>query len=122
MYYKLLLNGTLVDALDELVYVKYDVHLGQFVICNSNDNPQGISSNRMGRCYHIDGMAEATGLETAQLQEVSVTEYELAKRLLDRDGITLDSLIEQTEKQAAIIDFNTMMGNLEEIPEVNDEE
>lgn len=73
--YKAVKNGKIIDAYEQLQYVKYDQNAKMFLRCNKDDNPQGIIQRNGIRIYHVkdwdDMPKEAGDYETVILEEIT---------------------------------------------------
>ena len=55
--YKAVKNGKIIDAYEQLQYVKYDQNAKMFLRCNKDDNPQGIIQRNGIRIYHVKDLS-----------------------------------------------------------------
>ena len=81
MYYKLLKNDTVVDVLNQLIYLKYDEHLKMMVNTVINHANAVLSSDK-NHCWHILGLPRSSvEMDTVELVEISEAEYERLRAL-----------------------------------------
>jgi len=81
MYYKLLRNGTVVDILDQLIYLKYDDRLNMMINSNVNSANAILSSDK-NHYWHLLGLPRATvEMDTVEIVEISEQEYDRLKML-----------------------------------------
>lgn len=84
MSYKLLLDGTVVDAVKYPCYVRYDKRLGLFLACLEAD-AQGIASHDGKTYWHLDECPEfgVDGYDTVSAVSISAEEAEAIMAALD---------------------------------------
>lgn len=100
MYYKVLKNGRAIDALDRLIFVRYQEKHHVMVNC-SEDYAQGIVSSNGDYIWHVAGYYDipCPGYDTVEIEPIDVYEYDQIKSLRGKtpeeiiDAYTL-SLIE----------------------------
>ena len=72
--YKAVKDEKIIDAYEQLNYVRYDENAKMFLRCNKNDNPQGIIQRNGIKIYHVkdweDIPKEAGNYETITLEEI----------------------------------------------------
>lgn len=92
MYYKVLLNGRVIDALDRLSFVRYQSKHGIMVNC-TEDDAQGIISSDGSHIWHVDGyyLIPSPEYDTVSLEEIDKYEYEQLKTL---GGKTPEAIID----------------------------
>ena len=92
MYYKVLLNGRVIDALDHLSFVRYQSKHNIMVNCSEND-AQGIISSDGSHVWHVDGyyLIPSPEYDTVSLEEIDKYEYEQLKAL---GGKTPEAIID----------------------------
>lgn len=92
MYYKVLKNGRVIDALDRLIFVKYQPKHDIMVNC-TEDEAQGIISSNGKYIWHVDGYYPIPSPEydTVELQEIDKYEYDQIKAL---SGTTPEAIID----------------------------
>lgn len=92
MYYKVLKNGRVIDALDHLRFVKYQPKHDIMVNC-VEDDAQGIISSDGNHIWHVDGyyLIPCPEYDTVELQEIDLYEYEQLKVL---GGKTPEAIID----------------------------
>lgn len=92
MYYKVLKNGRVIDALDHLHFVKYQEKHGVMVNCTEND-AQGIISSNGQYIWHVDGyyLIPSPEYDTVTLEEIDQYEYAQIKAL---GGTTPEAIID----------------------------
>ena len=73
--YKAVKDDKIVDAYDQLYFVKYDKKAKMFLRCSEEDNPQGIIQRNGIKIYHVkdweDIPKEAGNYETIVLEEIT---------------------------------------------------
>lgn len=73
--YKAVKEDKIVDAYDQLYYVKYDKKAKMLLRCSKEDNPQGIIQRNGVKIYHVkdweDIPKEAGNYETIELEEIT---------------------------------------------------
>ena len=73
--YKAVKDDKIVDAYDQLYFVKYDKKAKMFLRCSKEDNPQGIIQRNGVKIYHVkdweDIPKEAGNYETIVLVEIT---------------------------------------------------
>ncbi len=79
MYYKLLKKQTVVDILDQLIYLKYDDRLG--IMLNSDVNSaNAVLSSDKNHYWHLLGFPKSDiEVDTVEAVEISAQEYEKLK-------------------------------------------
>lgn len=92
MYYKVLKNGRVIDALDRLRFVKYQEKHGVMVNC-TEDEAQGIISSDGRYIWHVDGyyLIPSPEYDTVELKEIDQYEYAQIKAL---GGTTPEAIID----------------------------
>ena len=81
MYYKLLKKQTVVDILDQLIYLKYDDHLGMMLNSDINSANAVLSSDK-NHYWHLLGFPKPDiEMDTVEAVEISAQEYEKLKTL-----------------------------------------
>lgn len=87
MYYKISKSETLVDVFDKLEYVRYSEKSNAVLLCNEDENPFGVLSNRRDSYYQVEGWTECPiPCQEVALETISESEYlELKKKLDDED-------------------------------------
>ena len=92
MYYKVLLKGRVIDALDHLSFVRYQSKHNIMVNCSEND-AQGIISSDGSHVWHVDGyyLIPSPEYDTVSLEEIDKYEYEQLKAL---GGKTPEAIID----------------------------
>lgn len=81
MYYKLLKNETVVDVLNQLIYLKYDERLKMMVNSDINQANAILSSDK-DHYWHVLGLPRSSiEMDTIELVEISKAEYEKLKNL-----------------------------------------
>ena len=77
--YKAVKNGKIIDAYEQLQYVKYDQNAKMFLRCNKDDNPQGIIQRNGIRIYHVkdwdDMPKRSRGLRNCNSGRNNIQEY-----------------------------------------------
>lgn len=54
MFYKVLMDGDIIDVLNGIQCCKYNKRSRMILRCSENENPEGIVSERLGRIYCVD--------------------------------------------------------------------
>lgn len=92
MYYKVIYNGQVIDALDRLSFVKYLPKHNIMVNCTENE-AQGIISSDGSHIWHVDGyyLIPSPEYDTVTLEEINKYEYEQLKAL---GGKTPEAIID----------------------------
>lgn len=88
MYYKAILDGQIVDALEDIQCVRYFDKIG-ILRCRQKDQPEGIISSDGQNIWHVDGwpgFPEDSGKETVQLVEIDAVDYQAIREALDSVG------------------------------------
>lgn len=81
MYYKLLKNGTVVDILDQLIYLKYNDRLNMMINSDVNSANAILSSDK-NHYWHLIGLPRAgVEMDTVEIVEISAQEYDRLKAL-----------------------------------------
>lgn len=82
MFYKVILNGRVIDALDHLYFVKYQPKHGIMVNCTADD-AQGVLSSNKKYIWHVDGYYNipVPGYDTVTIKEIDKYEYDQYKSL-----------------------------------------
>lgn len=88
MYYKALLDGNIVDALDDLQCVCYFPQIKAILRCGKKDTPHGIISTDGGSIWHVEGWPdfpeeENKVYDTVTLAEIDETEYQALREAFD---------------------------------------
>lgn len=130
MYYKVIFDGSVIDALDSLQYVMQNkTNLG-IVGTNDAKKAMGILSSDATKIWHVDMFDEfvTDDFDTVKLVEISEDEYnELREELDDGGDVPYDdpsedekqepaaktSLRVRIEKLEAKIDYISMMDGIE---------
>ena len=103
MYYKVQLDGEIIDALDRLDCCKYVPRSRSVLRCTAKDSPEGIISARTGRYYHVDGWpgfpADVDSL-TVVLSEIDVDTYDAITAALDDGAYPEDGSLQDTEEES----------------------
>ena len=89
MFYKILMDGVIVDALKNPRYVKWQERNGLIVSVKNEKSAGGILSSDGSMVYHIDGLPgiPAEGIATVTLEKISGAEYKTLREQLD-EGLT----------------------------------
>lgn len=82
MYYKVLKDGRVIDALDRLSFVRYQKKHGIMVNC-TEDDAQGVISSNGQYIWHVVGYYDipCPGYDTVELKKIDVYEYDRIKML-----------------------------------------
>lgn len=82
MYYKVLKDGKVIDVLDHLSFVKYQIRHEIMIAC-SQDEAQAIISSDGEYVWHVVGLYNipTEGYDTVELVEIDKYEYEQLKAL-----------------------------------------
>lgn len=113
MYSLIKRNDIILDAVDHLTTVAY---------CNgavliSDNNPFGVSCDRTGLCYKVEGWDECPlDFDTVTLETCSKSVYEEEKAKLDRGEPQLAEVKEEVARHD--FDIATLTGAIIEIGEI----
>lgn len=107
--YKAVKDKMIIDAYDQLHYVRYDQKAKMFLRCNQEDNPQGIIQRNGIKIYHVkdweDIPKEAGIYETVTLEEISSKSvYDGIITALDQEEEITD-VKETTEENTTDLEF-----------------
>lgn len=96
IYYKVMLDGAVVDAVTEESCCKYVERSRLVLFCSIDDAPQGIASSRLGKYYHVEGWPEfpeavTDSGGTVQVEEIEETAYTELTATLDAGEEPSDS-------------------------------
>ena len=82
MYYKVIKDGKVIDVLDQLLYVKYNMKHKTFLLTTKNE-AQAILSSDGKYEWHVNNLLNipVAGYDTVQLEEIDIYEYERLKAL-----------------------------------------
>ena len=82
MYYKVLKNGRVIDVLDHLIFVKYQIKHNIMVLCDKSEAQAIVSSDGI-YIWHIAGLYNipVEGYDSVDLEEIDVYEYNQLKML-----------------------------------------
>lgn len=77
MYYKVLKDGKVIDALDRLTFVKYQEKHKIMLLCDESE-AQGIVSSDGRHYWHLDYLYNfpVYGFDAVELEEIDAYEYE----------------------------------------------
>ena len=92
MYYKVLKNNRVIDALDQLVFLKYQPKHEIMVLSDENE-AQAILSSDKNTIWHEETLYKipVVGYDTVQLEEIDKYEYNQLKAL---NGKTPEEIID----------------------------
>ena len=87
MYYKVIKDGKIIDALDELQCVRYFKNIG-ILRCRKEDDPQGIISPDGEHIWHVTGWGDfqadsGWNGDTVTLEECNPDLYDEIRRTID---------------------------------------
>lgn len=95
MYWLIKRNSTVIDAVDEIHYVKYDTTKEMLIGCSETE-AQGLSCIRTGLAYHLQGKPSMPAqYDTVTIEEVSYSVYKEEKDRLDAGQKTIAELNEK---------------------------
>lgn len=82
MYYKVIYNDKVIDALDKLVYLKYQEKHNRMVFCNESE-AQAILSSDGNEIWHVEGLYDVpvAGYDTVRIEEIDKYDYKQLKAL-----------------------------------------
>ena len=82
MYYTVIYNDKVIDALDELVYLKYQDKYDRMVFCNESE-AQAIFSSDGEEIWHVEGLYNlpVSGYDTVRIEKIDKYEYKQLKAL-----------------------------------------
>lgn len=94
MYYKVIYDGSVIDVLDKLVYLRHQPKHNRMVLCKE-DKAQAIFSSDREHIWHVEGFYDlpVDEYDTVKLIEVDRYEYEQLKAL---NGKTREEIIDET--------------------------
>lgn len=77
MFYKIIHNQRVIDALDQLEYVRYQLKHNTLLLCDEKEAEAVLSSDRT-RAYHLSSLCRprADVFDTVTLEEIDKYEYE----------------------------------------------
>lgn len=80
MYYKVIYDGSVIDVLDKLVYLKHQPKHNRMVLCKE-DKAQAIFSSDREHIWHVKGLYDLPidGYDTVELVEINEYEYRQLK-------------------------------------------
>ena len=92
MFYKIMKEKQIVDVLNQLSFVRYDIERKRFVLCN-NKVAEGIVSSDNKEIWHIRGYhtSPISNYEIADIYEIDEKEYLQLKAL---NGKTPEEIID----------------------------
>lgn len=87
--YKIVLGSSIIDVVDDLVFVCYDTIAKSMMRCKKKD-AQGILSSDSGVIWHLDGYPEfgVDGYETVSAISISATEGQQLREQLSDGEVT----------------------------------
>ena len=83
MYYKVIYNDKVIDALDKLVYLKYQEKHNRMVFCNESE-AQAIFSSDRSEIWHVEGLYDIPVpdlYDTVRIEKIDKYEYKQLKAL-----------------------------------------
>lgn len=94
MYYKVLLNGKVVDVLDELVFVRYQKKHNRMLL-TTEENAEAILSSDRKHIWHENSLLPipVDGYDTIELKKIDKYEYDKLKML---HCASVEEIIDQT--------------------------
>lgn len=107
--YKAVKDEKIIDAYDQLHYVRYDQRAKMFLRCNKEDNPQGIIQRNGAKIYHVkdweDIPKEAGNYETITLEEITNQSiYDGIITALDQEQ-EVTNVTEKTKENTTDLEF-----------------
>lgn len=92
MFYKVLYNDQIIDALDCLLFVKYQARNNKMVLCSEKE-AQGILSSDQNTIWHLEGFYKipVPGYDTVKVVKIDEHEYKQLKML---NGKTPEEIID----------------------------
>lgn len=83
MYYKVIQNQKVIDVLDSLRYVKYQLKHRILLLCDNKAEAQGVLSSSGNTAYHTSEYLPfpCDDFPTVTLEEITKEEYESLARL-----------------------------------------
>mgnify|MGYP006879563630 FL=1 len=92
MYYKVLKDGRVIDALDRLQFVKYQPKHDIMVNC-TEDDAQGIISSNGKYIWHVEGyyLIPSPDYDTVTLEPIDKYEYD---QIMALGGTTPEAIID----------------------------
>lgn len=97
MYYKILKNGNVIDVLDRVQFVRYQLKNKVLILCNEED-AQGILSSDGENAYHIKTLQKfpVDLYFTVSIVKIDESEY---KRLKELHLMTPEQIIDDYTKE-----------------------
>ena len=89
MFYKIVSNGTIVDASSGLSYVRWQEKNGLWLTCGEED-AQGIINSNGEDIYLLSGTEPMEGYSFATVTEITEEEYLVLREELDAGGEIVD--------------------------------
>ena len=93
MFYKVIKENKVIDVLEHLTFIRYDLQRNRFVLCG-NQTAQGIISSDNETIWHVRGFHPLTlpNYDTVDLYEIDEKEYHQLKAL---NGSTPEDIIDE---------------------------
>lgn len=113
MFYKVIYNDKVIDALDNLVYLKYKPKHNRMVLCKEHEAQATISSDGK-RIWHVYGWYEVPveGYDTVAIKEIDEYEY---KRLKALECGTKEDIIDEFTRLLIAGDSSLLLDSLERL-------
>lgn len=82
MYYKVLKNGKVIDALDKLIFLKHHKKYNRMILSNEEEAQAFLSSDER-YAWHEKSLRPipVEGYDTVEIEKIDVYEYEKLRRL-----------------------------------------
>ena len=101
MYYKVIRNAKVIDVLDKLTFVKYQIKHRVLLLCDESE-AQGVLSSDGKDAYHLNTLNKfpVDNFRSATLEEIDRIEYEQLKnmKLKTVEEVTEAVLLELMER------------------------
>lgn len=82
MYYKVMKNNKVIDVLDRLIFLKYQIKHGIMLFCDESE-AQAILSSDGNTIWHVKGFYKVPvdGYDTVNVEEIDEYEYKRLRML-----------------------------------------
>lgn len=107
MFYKVIYNDKIIDALDGLAYLKYQEEYDRMIFCEESE-AQAILSSDCKKIWHVDGLYDipVSRYETVRLEEIDEYDYKCFKVFgLDSMEDVIDNVVKNIiiDKNASLL-------------------
>lgn len=126
MFYKILMDGVIVDAIKNPWYVRWQERSKMLLAIGFPEKAGGVLSSDGSTAYHLDGLPEipVDGIPTVSMVEISEEEYLTIREQLD-EGLTpvlpeeeaageesTETVLSLAQLQQKILAINQMIDNI----------